>query len=303
VTHSDPTGKLWGWLNKAATFVGNAVVNTVKEAVEHPLDFAVNVFVTAGITALVAGACAVTVGVGCVIAGGIVGGLAGGLAGAQQRASREGRPATWDELGQSAAIGAATHAATRLTGSLAGKAAGRIRGGGSGEGPAGSSAKPTLRAETPIQRRQLEAAAAARDAEMEGYVGKTYSETPATFTAGINPKTGEIAVGWSDGAGKCAECFVAEKLGLQMDEVLYTYAYGFRQTYLPSKGLNPGPKAVVGIRDKVEVPVCKSCQQKSSPSQYPADAKYEPGGAWDNSSHYVTPDGRFCSTHGGPCAV
>jgi RHS repeat-associated protein len=298
-THSDPTGMLWGWVKKAASFVGNAVVSTVKEAVEHPLDFAVNVFVTAGITALVAGACAVTVGVGCVIAGGIVGGIAGGLAGAQQQANRAGRPATWSELGQGAAIGGATHVAMRVAGAAAGKVAGRIKGGA--EAPAASPATPTLRVENSFQRRQLEGAAAARDAEMDKYIGKTRDETPATFTAGVNPKTGEIAVGWSDGTGKCAECFVAEKLGLHTDEVLYTYAYGFRHTFLPEKGLNLGPKSVIGPRDKVEMPICKRCQQRSNRSQYPADVKYEPGGAWD--SHYTTPDGRLCNRHGGACAV
>jgi len=81
----------------------------------------------------------------------------------------------------------------------------------------------------------------------------------ATVTTGYD-KSGNVKPGCSGGR-ICAEDRVVEAVGVPANEVTFTPA--------------------IRPRNGEEVPICPTCQSKYSPSQFPADVKYDPTGAWN----------------------
>ncbi len=103
-----------------------------------------------------------------------------------------------------------------------------------------------------------EAAEAARDA-----AGQQHGRRHATYVGGH--KDGQVVAGCSGNPSGCAEDDVARQLG---PDANMTKAKGWRR--------NPA----TGDVEWTEIPVCKNCQGKYSPSQFPPGTPADPGGAW-----------------------
>jgi uncharacterized protein RhaS with RHS repeats len=80
------------------------------------------------------------------------------------------------------------------------------------------------------------------------------SKAPATVTAGVNTKTGQVAAS-ACGGGKCAEDHVAKALGNNKNEIQFT------ETTRPRTGK--------------EVPVCGNCESTYGRSMFPAGTTFK----------------------------
>ncbi|QTD50170.1 RHS repeat-associated core domain-containing protein [Sulfidibacter corallicola] len=101
----------------------------------------------------------------------------------------------------------------------------------------------------------------AEDARDEA--GKRLKRKHATYVGGH--KNGKVVSGCSRNPAGCAEDDVARQLG---SDAKMTKAHGWRRN------------KTTGELEWAEIPVCKNCQRKYSPGQFPDDVKAEPGGAW-----------------------
>ncbi len=104
----------------------------------------------------------------------------------------------------------------------------------------------------------LKAAEAARDA-----AGQQLGRKHATYVGGH--KDGKVVAGCSRNPTGCAEDNVARQLG---SDANMTGAKGWRRN------------TETGELEWKDIPVCKNCQDKYSPSQFPPGTKADPGGAW-----------------------
>ena len=102
-------------------------------------------------------------------------------------------------------------------------------------------------------------AAAARYAR--DLLGNDAGRSHATYIGGINSETGEVYVGCSSNPAGCAEDDIVRQGGN-----IFTKAFGWR-----GAGTD---------KSWTEIPVCRLCQGKYDPSQFPSDISYEPGGPW-----------------------
>ncbi len=105
---------------------------------------------------------------------------------------------------------------------------------------------------------ELKKAEAARDA-----LAADLKRKHATYAGGH--KNGKVTSGCSSNPSGCAEDDIARQLG---SDAKMTGAKGWRKN---------NETGEVELRD---IPVCTTCQSKYSIDQFPADIKYQPGGAW-----------------------
>ena len=101
-----------------------------------------------------------------------------------------------------------------------------------------------------VSTKKLDEARAARDALSTSVSKLSNSKRPATVTAGVNIKTGEVAAR-ACGGGKCAEDHVVDALGGNKANVRFTEAVR------PRKG--------------EQVPVCTRCEQKYGRGAFPKE--------------------------------
>jgi RHS repeat-associated protein len=104
----------------------------------------------------------------------------------------------------------------------------------------------------------LKKAEAARDATADQLKRKH-----ATYAGGH--KDGKVVSGCSSNPAGCAEDDIARQLG---SDAQMTGAKGYRRN------------GATGEVEYTDIPVCTSCQSKYSRSQFPANVKYDSGGAW-----------------------
>jgi RHS repeat-associated protein len=272
-TFTDPDGLLFGSLwnkakdaagsygAKAADVAGNAVKavaettwnvakDTVQSIKEDPLKFAAEMAVGALVTVAVAGVCAT--GVGCLI-------LAGAAAGAAAAGASYGVDVAQGEK----EFSAGDLATEMAVGGIAGAAGGALGAGGRKIGERVIGGRKTAQ--------QLERAAEkARNALMNNK-GTNWA---MTYTGAWNRKTGQVAAGYSGrGTGGCAEQCAQGALGLKDRAVQFTRALGWR-------GPSGGKKALT------QIPICKNCQKRYSPRQFPRGVSAAPGGQWSSSFYW-----------------
>jgi len=107
----------------------------------------------------------------------------------------------------------------------------------------------------------LTAARSMRDqAVMRALTTLSKRQMPSVTTAGFDPRTGRIAVGFSSNPVGCAECDVQRQLGIPFKEIQFTEA--------------------IWTSKNEEFPICSICQSKSSPAQYPLGTNFYPSGPW-----------------------
>ncbi|MGP3637040.1 golvesin C-terminal-like domain-containing protein [Streptomyces sp. 24-1644] len=97
-----------------------------------------------------------------------------------------------------------------------------------------------------------------------------------TYVGAYDPATGRYAAGLSSNPFGCAERDCARKLGLPMDQVRFGNAISYQR---------PSKQPIIGV--------CENCQNDSARSQYPADAKWKPGGRFDSGRAIHTSPGEL----------
>ncbi|WP_081748840.1 polymorphic toxin-type HINT domain-containing protein [Nocardiopsis sp. CNT312] len=103
-------------------------------------------------------------------------------------------------------------------------------------------------------------AAQARTARNE--LGDERGNRHATYSGGYDPETGQVYSGCSSNPTGCAEADIERQIGRGPDAPQFVHAYGNR------------------ARKWVEIPVCVSCQERYSPSQFPPGVLFDRGGRW-----------------------